>query len=392
MRILIIHNRYQDPGGEDAVFKQESKLLARVAEVETLEFFNRKGPRGWIQFAFYPWNIQAALRVKRHVRRFRPNVVHIHNLHYALGPLVIRMLRRLGVPIVLTLHNYRLLCPSATLTHDGHLFTESLDQIFPWSAIRQGVHRDSKIKTFWLAFTYAVHRWCGTWNMVDRYFVLTTFARELFVRYRNEIPSEKFVVKPNFLPDPGRPNQGNAEKQPHSRQQHFLYIGRLTEEKGLEILLKAFSTNGLSIRIAGDGPMRARVQSLADANPRIQYLGMLAAEDVLTEMRACSALIFPSIWYEGMPMTLIQAFATGTPVIASKMGAMETMIRPNIEGLLFEAGNPESLQNALELWKNCPDNSKMKISQQARIAYETHYTPAENERLLLAQYQSLIHK
>lgn len=387
MRVLIIHNHYQDAGGEDDVFEQEYSLLAGVTETRALRYFNRKGLKGLIQFALYPWNLFAVRRAAKVVKRFRPNIVHIHNLHYAVGPLLIRMLHKRGIPTVMTLHNYRLLCPTATLFHAGNLFMNSTEGGFPWRAILKGVYGNSAFKTFWLAATYTLHRRLGTWKMVDRYLVLTQFARDLFIRHLPNIPAGKFVVKPNFLPDPISPAETATDKQ---RQEHFLFVGRLSEEKGVHVLLEAFQGNDARLRIAGTGPLNERVLKAAQTNANIEYLGVLDRQRVIAEMRHCTALIFPSVWFEGMPMTLIQAFATATPVIASRLGAMETMIDPDKNGMFFEAGNSEDLRRAVSHWIDMPPNIKQQTGNNARAMYETHYTPVANKRLLLDEYRTLI--
>src|SRR5690606_10534257 len=169
MRILVIHNFYQHPGGEDVVFEQERALLGATEDVFSLTFTNHKGLRGAWQTLWSPWNIWAGKCVKQAVRRHRPDVIHIHNLHYAVGPVAIRIAKRMGVPVVMTLHNYRLICPSATLFSHGKLFTDSLHTQFPWRAIGWGVHSHSRFKTFWLAWTTWLHKKLGTWKLVDRY-------------------------------------------------------------------------------------------------------------------------------------------------------------------------------------------------------------------------------
>src|SRR5690554_6323501 len=161
MRILIIHNFYQDPGGEDLVYRQERELLAQTAEVHVLEYHNQKGLKGFMQFLSYPYNLLAANKLSRKIREIQPDIIHIHNLHYAAGPLLVAAAKRHGIPVVMTLHNYRLLCPSATLYHQGALFTDSLTRTFPWKAVRLGVWADSRLKTFWLALTNHLHRRLG---------------------------------------------------------------------------------------------------------------------------------------------------------------------------------------------------------------------------------------
>src|SRR5690606_35711363 len=168
-------------------------------DVEVLTFQNRKGWRGLVQTLWSPWNGRAARRVKRAIEQFHPDIIHIHNLHYAVGPIAIRVAKRLGVPVVMTLHNYRLICPSATLFSHGKLFTDSLHTQFPWRAIGWGVHSHSRFKTFWLAWTTWLHKKLGTWKLVDRYITLTDFAKQVFVGSSFGIPPEKYVTKPNFV-------------------------------------------------------------------------------------------------------------------------------------------------------------------------------------------------
>ncbi len=380
MRVLIIHNHYQDPGGEDAVFEQEHTLLSLTEEVALLTFQNRKGWKGAWQTLWSPWNVRAGRKVKRAIREHRPDVIHIHNLHYAIGPIAIRIAKRQGIPVVMTLHNYRLLCPSATLFYNGNLFTDSLHTRFPWQAVRLGLHSHSVFKTFWLAFTVWLHKKMGTWQMVDRYIPLTAFAKQLFVDSTFGVPKEKFVVKPNFVSPPKRVKE--------TRGQHFLFVGRLTPEKGIDVLLEAFGNTDKQLRIAGDGPMREKVVATCQKHPNMVYLGSLDKTGIDEQLASCTALVFPSIWFEGMPMTILEAFAAGTPVIASHLGAMQAMVKDGENGLLFPAGNVMGLQSCVEQFSSMAEVRKREMRKRARLEYERHYKAEENKLLLLAIYQS----
>ncbi|MFC3198377.1 glycosyltransferase family 4 protein [Parapedobacter deserti] len=382
MRILIIHNHYQRPGGEDVVFEQERTLLSSVAAVETLTSRNRTGWRGAWQTLWSPWNVWAGHRLKRAIRRHRPDVIHIHNLHYAIGPIAIRIAKRHGIPVVMTLHNYRLLCPSATLFHNGRLFTDSLRAVFPWNAVRLGVHSHSVFKTFWLAFTVWLHKKAGTWRMVDRYIALTAFARQLFAESTLGLPEDQFIVKPNFV------TAGQATAS--ARGGYFLFIGRLAPEKGIEVLLAAFSGTDCLLRIAGDGPLRQRVIDAAGTQSNITYLGSLNPTEIRRELSACSALIFPSIWYEGMPMTLLEAFAAGTPVIASDLGAMQGMVADGQTGYRFPPGDAQALREKVQHWLQSAPATRADMASRARQAYELHYTADKNKALLVEIYASVM--
>jgi len=381
MRILVIHNHYQHPGGEDVVFEQETALLGTTEQVASLTFRNRKGWRGAWQTCWSPWNIWAGHQVKTAIKRHRPDIIHIHNLHYAVGPVAIRIAKRHGIPVVMTLHNYRLLCPSATLFHDGRLFTRSVKREFPWEAVRRGVHSHSVIKTFWLAATTWLHKKLGTWRLVNRYIVLTDFAKQLFSDSSLGVNTEALVVKPNFTV-----TARQASAPP--RTNHFLFIGRLAEEKGVRVLLEAVAGSGFQLRIAGDGPLRAEVEAAAANHANITYLGTIGSSEIRRELSECTALVFPSIWYEGMPITLLEAFATATPVIASDLGAMQSMVADGQTGYRFLPGDVPALRAALQCWQQLDEAVRVRMGDAARQEYERNYTPEINKTLLLAIYAS----
>lgn len=340
MKILIIHSKYQLRGGEDAVVEQEAALLRQEHLVEILYFQNQSGWKGALQFLASIWNIKTATKVKNKIQEFQPDVVHIHNWHFALGPLVFRVINKLGIPIVHTVHNYRLLCPSGILLHQGQLFTDSLRQSFPWSAIKKKVYRSSLSQTFWLAFVVWFHKKISTWKKIDSYLCLTPFSVTLFQESNFGISEEHFSVKPNFT-------SASEVKQFIEKEHHFLFVGRLSEEKGIEMLLNAFKDLPFLLKIAGDGPFKNTVVAVAKEFPSISYLGNLSSNEVNEELLKTQALVFPSIWYEGMPMTLLEALSKSTPIIASNLGAMTSMITNGYNGFHFEAGNVNSLKEVV---------------------------------------------
>lgn len=386
MRILIIHNHYQNPGGEDTVVAQEKRLLGGTENVELVTFHNRKGWMGMWQTFWSPLNIWAAQKVKRAIKRHRPDIIHIHNLHYAIGPIAIRIAKRTGIPVVMTLHNYRLLCPSATLFYDGKLFIDSIYTGFPWRAIRLGVHSRSRIKTFWLALTVWLHKKIGTWQMVDRYLTLTDFAKQLFIRSSFGLSAEKYVTKPNFAAVGQSPPRHTDRPQTAP----FLFIGRLTPEKGINVLLEAFAGTDLPLQIVGDGPLRNEVMKIAGVSPHITYFGALDQTAITPLLASCTALIFPSIWYEGMPMTLLEAFAAGTPVIVSDLGAMQSMVQDGQNGWLFTPGDAEALREKAKLWLATENAYRHRLGSGAKQSYEKFYTAEQNRLLLTEIYSSVI--
>ncbi|RFZ85765.1 glycosyltransferase [Mucilaginibacter terrenus] len=384
MKVLLIHTHYLQKGGEDLVVEQEFNMLKNTCTVERLIFKNKPGLLGAIQFLLSIYNPFSLSTVKKKIKEFKPDIVHLHNFHYALGPAVINTIKRLGVPLVYTIHNYRILCPSTYLLHNNKLFTESLKGGFPWAAVKYKVYRNSYIQTFWTAFTYYVHNVAGTWKKIDKVIVLTDFVKSLYSNSKVNIDNEKLIVKPNFLREP--------EAHLEVRSESFLFIGRLSDEKGVNLLLETFAKTNLELKIAGDGPLKSKVLDYCNKHTNITYLGVLNSKDVLKEMTTCSALLFPSIWFEGMPMTLLEAFATGTVPIVSKLGSMESMITAHQNGLFFDANNSDSLLTQLVYWQSLSLEGKNMMRNKARATFDDYYTEEKNTRFLQDIYNKLLIK
>ena len=382
MKVLVIHTQYQYKGGEDTVVAEEIKLLQTAGvEVELLAFDNHKN--ALLKLLQLPFNLQSYSKTKSKLTAFRPDIVHIHNLHFGGSASVIYAIKRSKIPFVITVHNFRLLCPSGTLFYNGQLFLDSLQQNFPWKAVKLGVYKNSTLITFWLGLSMFIHRKMETWKMPNRYIVLSEHAKQLFQTSQLGLSEKQIVIKPNFVSVPIQ-----EEKQ---RLDEFLYVGRLSEEKGLMLLLSVFSSSPYKIKIAGDGPLKDEVQRYSLQYPNIEFLGILNKDEVYTLMQTCSALVFPSVWFEGMPLTIIEAFAQGLPVLASKLGAMETMVVPEYNGLLFEP-KEAGLKSCLENWANFSKKQKHQYELNARKEYEDFYTAGQNLKQLLTIYTEVINE
>lgn len=367
MKILLIHTKYQQPGGEDTVVQQELDLLKEHHCVETLFFQNIGGLKGALQFLASFWNVQAAAKIRYHIKHFQPDVIHVHNWHYASGPIIFRVARKMKIPVVHTLHNYRLLCPSAILLHNNALFTYSLKQNFPWAAVRKKVYRNSSLQTFWLALIVWFHKKLGTWKGIDKFICLTPFAKELFLESGLGIEANKFIVKPNFTL--------NASKIVDiNRENHFLFVGRLSKEKGIEILLEAFKGCNFILHIVGDGPLRERVKNAQNENQNIHYLGALPHHEVNRAMQGAQALVFPSICFETFGMTIIESFSNKTPVIASAIGSPQTLVKNFETGFLFDPGDSQDLRSKVELFAALTEEEKKTLQQNAFKTYKQEYS------------------
>ncbi|MDX2072289.1 MAG: glycosyltransferase family 4 protein [Haliscomenobacter sp.] len=387
MKILIIHSFYRETGGEDNMVLEKIALLKAAGfDVELLGFQNpTKFLDSIVDLFFLLFNVSSFIKTLKKIRGYRPDIIHLHNWHFAASPSVIFAAHVLKTPLVLTAHNFRLLCPSAILFNNGELFLESLKEKFPWTAIKIGVYRNSSLQTFWLAFCVFVHKKLKTWQKVSKFIVLSDFMKDIFLQSSFGIAADKFVTKQNSIPDP-------IVWAKNGRGKHFAFVGRLVVEKGIEVLLKAFANTEFQLHIYGYGPLEQKVRDFAELHPNISFKGALPHENLFAELRKCSALIFPSIWYEGMPLTVIEGLSTGTPIIASNLGAMSTMIQNHSNGLHFEAGNPLDLAQKLAYWSARSEEEKAQYSQRARATYEENYTPEANLRRLLAIYSGAINE
>lgn len=391
MKILFAHNRYQFAGGEDAVVQAESALLKfNGHEVLVLEVNNDGIVGDWNKAKAAVSAIYSTASknlISAEIKRFHPAIVHIHNFFPLLSPAVYDACRNAGVPVVQTLHNYRLGCPKAMLFRDGKVCEDCIDKLVPWSGIVHGCYRSSRTQSAVVAAMIALHRLRGTWReRVDAYIALTNFQKEKMIQA--SLPKEKIYIKPNFIFDPG------SFVNTSVLEEYALFVGRLSEEKGVSLLIDAYVQNDLCLplKIVGDGPLRLSLQErvqVAGLENAIKFMGQQDKLTVVTLMRNASFLVFPSIWYEGFPLTLAEAFACGLPVIVPRLGSMVEIVEDGVTGLFFEVGNYKDLADKV-LWAKAHSQEMLVMGKNARRIYETRYTPEANYQQLMAIYQQVI--
>jgi glycosyltransferase involved in cell wall biosynthesis len=387
LHVITVHNRYLMRGGEDEVFESEARLLEdRGCKVQAIsqEMTYPNGVAGKIRVALNavwskPWHDD----FRATLREVRPDVVHVHNFFPLVSPAIYDACRDAGVPVVQTLHNYRLLCPGATFYRDGHVCEECPAHGLQRSVIH-GCYRDSRLGTATAAVMLKVHRQRNTWTEgVNRYIALTEFSRRKFVE--GGLPAERIVVKPNFvLPDPG-PGRGSRD--------YAMFVGRLVDLKGVPTMLAAWKRlrQRVPLVIAGDGPYRVELEAELGRNglSAVEYRGRLSRPETLAAMQGAKFLIFPSEWYEGFPVTIAESFACGTPVIASRLGSMADIVADGRTGLHFEAGNADDLAQKVE-WAWSHDAEMATMSRAARAEFEARYTAARNYEELIDVYRAAI--
>jgi glycosyltransferase involved in cell wall biosynthesis len=379
MRILQVHTRYRYEGGEDAVARAEADLLAEAGH-EVVPYLaenpGRPGPAAAAMLAS-PWNPAAARAVAAAARRARPDVAHVHNTWFALTPSVVAALDGLGVPVVLTLHNYRLLCVNASLFRDGRPCEDCVGT-HPWHGVRHRCYRDSAASSAAVAATITVNRLLGTWDRHVRVFLtLNDFARERFVA--GGLPADRVWVKPNSVADPG------PRAAPPSASRTVLFVGRLVAEKGVGVLLEAWrrlGPAGLELAVVGDGPLRATLER--QAPPGVRFLGRLEPAQVRREMLAARALVFPTWLYEGQPVSVLEAFAAGLPVLASGLGGNLELVGGLGGDWLVPPRDPDALAAALA---GLADARVDAAGARARDRYRQRFTGPDNLRVLEAAYR-----
>lgn len=319
----------------------------------------------------------------RLMRDQKPDVVHVHNTFMMISPSIYSACYEARVPAVQTLHNYRLLCPAATLFREGRVCEECMGGSL-WHGVRHGCYQNSHTTTAVVALMLASHRLRGTWEREVACFVaLTEFCRNKFIE--GGLPAEKIFVKPNFVdPDPGA-RTGDGD--------YALFVGRLSPEKGMSTVLAAWKRLRLPIPLVviGGGPDQSQLEAQAarDGLTTVRFLGRVPREQTLAAINNARFLVFSSEWYENFPVTIAESFACRTPVIASRMGAMEEIVSDGRTGLLFSPGDPEDLARKMEWAWIHPDEMRA-MGNEARKEYESKYTAEKNYPMLMEIYQRAI--
>lgn len=378
LRILVSHNKYQQPGGEDSVADTEIELLrshghevllytrdnADLKRINTL-----RAGLGTI------WSRKTYREINGIIKTFKPDIIHSHNTFPLISPSIYWVASKNCIPVVQTLHNFRLFCLQAMFLREGKICEDCINR-WPWRGIIRKCYRDSISQSLTLATLLLIHRSLGTYaRKVTRYIALNQFCRNTFIR--GGLPPEHISIKPNFVDLP--------YNQP-SHTGSALYVGRLSEDKGINILAGALSTlPDIPVDIVGSGPLSGNIVS----QKNLYLHGWLDMEATNKKMREASYLLMPSIWYENFPRTLVEAFACGLPVIASNLGAMAELVEDGQTGLLFKPGSTDDLREKIKWAENHPDQIRI-MGHNARKRYEKHYTREKNYQQLINIYNEAI--
>lgn len=377
MRVQVIHSRYLSGpvSGENRVVEDEVRLLEQAGhqaqlwapETEDVHGLGllRSGARAI-------WSMPATSQLRNIVRDFRPDIIHFHNLYPALSPAVLRAARNEGVVVVVTLHSYRLLCLPATFVRDGVVCEDCLGRT-PWPGVLHGCYRGSKLASSAIAGSITLHRWLGSFDRPKLYLTVSSFLRDKYIEAG--WPSDRLRVKSNFA-WPSQRRVGAGE--------YFLYLGRLAPEKGVMTLIRAWAQVKAPLLVVGDGPQRTELQGVA--TPGISFLGTLPPEDVGNVLQKARALLVPSEWFEGQPRAILEAYASGVPVIASRIGGLPEVVHDGVSGLLVPPSRPDAWSGAVR--QLLSDAEAQRLGDGAWNLWSTRYRPEHGVRELEAAYQT----
>lgn len=379
MKILQVHNDYQLKGGEDRVLYNEHDLLKEHGEEPRIFMVTND------DITTFSLRVRIALTahyskrskkiITKQIEQFKPDIVHVHNFFPRLTPSIYDACIEANVPIVQTLHNYRLLCPGGFLLRENKICEKCVTKS-PYNAVIHRCYRDSYIGSLFVAHMVSFHRRKKTWlNKVDQFITLTNFARNKFIEAG--FPKEKLSVKPNF--------NVNMEYKEVIRCKQALFVGRLSPEKGISLLIDGWKNIDYKLDVAGDGPLLPKKNNINNIN----FLGRQSREQVSKLMVKSSFLILPAISYEGFPMVIAEAFSYGLPVICSRLGGMAEIVEDDVTGLHFEAGNSDDLAEKVNYLINNPDKCKL-LGENARKVYLEKYTPQKNYKMLINIYREVI--
>jgi len=384
MRVTLIHNRYAVRGGEDAVVERQVAWLSAAGhQVRCLEADNRR-LQGWgqrLQAGLEaPWSAVRYGEARALLEAFGPDVSHVHNWFPQLTPAVLDAHRDLGVPLVQTLHNYRLGCAAGTYLRDGQPCTrcEGGERVH---ALRGRCYRASLLQT--LAWERTMRAaWAGPLLGVDAFLAP---SRTVAARHRAMgLPAARIHVLPHAVPDPLRGDEPSAPRA----EEGALFVGRLSPEKGVDVLLEAWRGVPHPLRIVGTGPDEAALREQARDLPQVELLGALPPAEVQALMARCAFLVLPHRWLEPFGLVVLEAMACGRPVLTSDLGGPAEVVRHGGDGLLTRPGDPLALRAAaLELFGR--RRALEALGRTARAAYLASYTPERHVARLVELYRGL---
>lgn len=387
-KILLVHNYYQIPGGEDTVVENEMRLLKENghkvllysrtnSEIKTMSKFWK------LLLPFIAvFNIKTYWQIKKIIKEKHIDIVHVHNTLTLISPSVYYAAVKCRIPVVQTIHNFRLLCPGATFYRNGNICEDCVNKGLR-CAIKHNCYRDSKLQTLVSVFCIKFHRLTGIYKKIN-YICLTEFNKEKLLLFK-QIKPEQVFIKPNFVFSDKECISADA-KWPNQ----YIFVGRIDKLKGVDILLRAWkkmNNTDFKLMICGIGPMEDWCKKYIADNQliNVKMKGFVSNEEVRSLIANCKALILPTQWYEGFPMTVLEAVSAGTPVICSNLGNVGSLIKDGVNGYKFDYLSSDALIRAIYRL-----NKNVNIRDSVIDVYKSKYTMDRNYNSLISVYDYCI--
>ena len=384
MKVLQLHNLYRIAGGEDAVVHRERLLLQQHGhQVIALERSNAETDHWpeWRRARMLPdtfFSAESYRMVREICRRERPDVAHVHNVFFLLSPSVYYALDREGVPVVQTCHNFRFLCANAIFYTEGGLCERCVGGNYFHAALRRCYH-ESRAQSLALAASLAWHRYAGHWwDRIDAFIALSEFSRRKLIE--GGLPEDRLFLKPHFLDSNVAPPCVNGD--------YAVVMGRLHPEKDVQTAIEAFQhLPELRLLVLGEGPLMEPLKALAQrlGLRNVEFRGFVGGAARFEILRQSKLLVLPSRVYENFSVSVLEAYAMGKPVVASRIGAIAEMVKEGETGLLFEPGQPADLAQKIRQLIERPERAS-ELGRAARAHFEHHFTADTNYRQLMDIY------
>ncbi|CAI1766566.1 Glycogen synthase [Serratia fonticola] len=388
MKVLVVHNKYLVEGGEDIVFKNETEALKKngieisylIKDNEKLTFFCK------IKLFFSSiLSFRSFIDMKRAIEDTTPDIIHVHNFFPKFSPSIFWAAKIKKIPIVMTLHNYRIICPSATFFIDNEVNTRSIKG-GPWWTLSRRVYKNSLIGTMSLCWMIYLNKKINTWDKVTKFICLTEFSKEIFVNFG--IPSEKILIKPNLYPENiENIAEGDYRVDFDLPERFVLFVGRLTKDKGVNVILESLNENSYLTVIVGEGPL----ENIIKGCKNVLFLGRRSSACITYLMRKAAALLVPSLWFEGLPMVVVEAYANKLPVIASDIGSLSEVVINDVTGIHLNPGDKNCLSSSIN--KICSDFTYRAILSEGAYSYfSNHFEERNNIDMLVSIYKEVINE
>lgn len=385
IKVALVHNEYRHKGGEETVVANELELVKQKGHDSELYQVSSQAIKTGLDKMRTAMRLSYSKESKRSLKRFlqdfKPDVVHVHNWFPLLTPSIFDACLEFQIPVVQTLHNFRITCASGLLLRHGRVCEDCIGGS-PYRGAIHGCYQGSRLASLAVAKMISAHRNQDTWNRkISKFITPSVFAKTKFAEAG--VREELIAVKPHFTFDPFLDNKVTQE----SRATHALYIGRLSPEKGINTLLSAFQELGHPLTIIGDGPLRTHVEAASGSS--ITYLGAMTQKQISQQLLKAGFLVAPSECHETFGLAILEAFAHELPVVAANNSSFTELVVHHHNGIVFNAGNKEALKSAVtELVSSAP--LRAQLSMNARKTYLAKYTPEKNYSALMSIYEEVL--